>query len=374
MKKFLAALLAISVTVVLAGCNKPADEQLIDNITTAETFSEMAEASAENTEITSETMKTTADETAATSETSYEAVEITTEISSEASLVTEDTSAETPVNSVDDGFVIETDSDGIKFVSDYNGKGGKIIIPSEAEYIGVTAFQANKEITEVIIPSTCYREIREGAFADCLALKSVTVEGDMYYVGASAFARCYSLETVTFKGNLTKKVKHSPMPDQGGVWGGAFGDCYNLKAVEFEPYSTVGIIGASAFKNCFNLFEVKMPETLSEIHKDAFVNCLSLEQLSIPYMTDIASNPNIRIAGYMYGYPEESYEIQYVKADGVSSVTVTVWEYRLYYDSSDGFYTSEKQKMIQKPITLIVEKGSPAEAYAIENGIAYKYY
>lgn len=50
MKKFLAALLAISVTAALAGCNKPAEEQLIDDITTAEVFSETTETSAEITE------------------------------------------------------------------------------------------------------------------------------------------------------------------------------------------------------------------------------------------------------------------------------------------------------------------------------------
>lgn len=64
MKKILAALLAVSITAALAGCNKPADEQLIDDITTAETFSETPHSSVETTEkITEETSAETTDET-----------------------------------------------------------------------------------------------------------------------------------------------------------------------------------------------------------------------------------------------------------------------------------------------------------------------
>lgn len=74
MKKFYAALLAISVTAALAGCNEPADGQLIDDITegisvvteTAETVS-TTETTAE-TENVSETVSETEEITAETSE------------------------------------------------------------------------------------------------------------------------------------------------------------------------------------------------------------------------------------------------------------------------------------------------------------------
>lgn len=53
MKKFLAALLTVSITTALAGCNKPADEQVVDNIT------KVTSAFAEVTETTSESISET---------------------------------------------------------------------------------------------------------------------------------------------------------------------------------------------------------------------------------------------------------------------------------------------------------------------------
>lgn len=88
MKKFFAALLAISITAVLSGCDKSADEQIIDDITegtfvvteAAETVSETeTEASAETASETAET----AVETSATAETSSETEKTTTAVSSE---------------------------------------------------------------------------------------------------------------------------------------------------------------------------------------------------------------------------------------------------------------------------------------------------
>lgn len=97
MKKFFAALLAISITAALAGCDKPADEQLIDDITegtsvvteAAETVSETetetsAETASETAETTVETSTTTE-----TSETSSETEKATTATSSESISETE---------------------------------------------------------------------------------------------------------------------------------------------------------------------------------------------------------------------------------------------------------------------------------------------
>lgn len=65
MKKVLAALLAVSVTAAFSGCNKPADGQIIDDITTAEAFSETSQTSAETTETTSGTTETITEKTSA---------------------------------------------------------------------------------------------------------------------------------------------------------------------------------------------------------------------------------------------------------------------------------------------------------------------
>ncbi|MDE6594591.1 MAG: hypothetical protein K2K44_01120, partial [Oscillospiraceae bacterium] len=92
MKKLFAALLAISITAALAGCSKPADEQIIDDITeetsvvteAAETFSE-TETTAE-TESASDPVSETEEmmaETSTTTETSSETEKATTATSFE---------------------------------------------------------------------------------------------------------------------------------------------------------------------------------------------------------------------------------------------------------------------------------------------------
>lgn len=82
MKKIFAALLAISITAALAGCNKPADEQLIDDITEGTSVvteaSETASESVSETE-TSETEENVIETVPETTETSADETEETTE-------------------------------------------------------------------------------------------------------------------------------------------------------------------------------------------------------------------------------------------------------------------------------------------------------
>lgn len=111
MKKLLAALLAILVTAALAGCGKPAEEQLIDDITedtslvteTSETVSETeTETSDETTEAASETAEIITEETSAETTTGIVSdtkmsEETTLEIVSETEETFEETAAEFPV-------------------------------------------------------------------------------------------------------------------------------------------------------------------------------------------------------------------------------------------------------------------------------------
>ena len=85
MKKFFAALLAISITAALAGCNKPADGQLIDDITEETSVVTEAAETVSETETTTESVSETAETTvemSTTTETSSETEKTTTAISS----------------------------------------------------------------------------------------------------------------------------------------------------------------------------------------------------------------------------------------------------------------------------------------------------
>lgn len=115
MKKFLAALLAVPIMAVFARCNKPADEQLIDGITTAEAFSETSQTSAETAEATSETAETASEETSAkTTYESFSETEIEMEPFSETTTgVVSDTKMLT--ETVSESQILFADYDGAKF-------------------------------------------------------------------------------------------------------------------------------------------------------------------------------------------------------------------------------------------------------------------
>lgn len=95
MKKFFAALLAISITAALAGCNKPADEQLIDDIT--EDTSVVTEATETVSDTETQTSADTASETAETTVETSAATETSPETEKTAAAVSSETVSETKI-------------------------------------------------------------------------------------------------------------------------------------------------------------------------------------------------------------------------------------------------------------------------------------
>lgn len=91
MKKVLAALLAVSVTAALAGCNKPADEQLIDDITEDTSLATEISETVSETETAAENFSDTT--TTSSAETSAESVSETEKTTTETSTATETTTA-----------------------------------------------------------------------------------------------------------------------------------------------------------------------------------------------------------------------------------------------------------------------------------------
>lgn len=251
----------------------------------------------------------------------------------------------------EDGFVIEYIG-GEKYITDYNGSGGDIVIPDGISGIGETAFQFNDTITAITFPASC-KKIDTMAFSWTTGIKSVTFEGDMEDVGFMAFLGCTALEKVTFMGDVVSSDSEDVF---GGLAANAFMGCPKLKTVEFAENSRVDVIKRAAFMDCASLTEVKLPREVGKICEYAFMNCPELTRLEIPSKTELEAFA----AGYMYDEETE----KEVRADGVASVRA---------DMSFVYNDSRIAEIVQKPLTLIVTEGSPAEQYAKENGIAYEY-
>lgn len=284
------------------------------------------------------------------------------------------------VKADNDDFVIKYDYYRGKTLEGYKGKGGKITLPDGISAISKEALKGNSSITEVVIPSgveNIYRSAFEGctklkkvtfkgdvkcvdqyAFSNCSKLTSVVFDGNVQKISQYAFSRCTALETVTFKGDIA-----SPATDEsaicGGIWDNAFSDCYNLRSVNFAPDSKVDTIGRNAFRSCFKLKSVNLPSELAEIGMDAFCNCSVLENIAIPAETKLSP----RAIGYAYN--SDNAKNKFFVSDGKAKGKDMVY--------SAGSSTAKASTFVPKAVTLAVVKGSPAEKYAVKNGIKYEY-
>lgn len=254
-----------------------------------------------------------------------------------------------------DGFIIETDADGDRYVTGYNGSGGNITIPSDIVWIGKKAFSGNTSITSVTIPRTCWYWVDNNAFSYCSNLKSVKFEGDIDGMGGYAFYGCTSLETVTFGGNVGRE------DGDGGIGCYAFAGCPYLKTVKFsDKNAKLDLVGEYAFMNCIRLTSINMPADTGTLYTGAFMNCASLSKITVP---GPAVFDGEYIMGYMYGRETADSKPKHIKADG----TAAIYPARLA-----GLEKAEK-KIAQKALNMTLAIGSYAEAYAANNGINYSY-
>lgn len=268
-------------------------------------------------------------------------------------------------NVSENGFVISTDSDGLKYVASYKGAGGSITIPSSVDYIGEDAFKENTSITSVTVPSGC-SSVGNYAFQDCIKLKKVVFEGSAS-VGEDAFLRCFNLETVEFKKSILN------------ISAGAFQHCQALTKITAGESKGTCTIGTSSFYGCISLRSISIPENCSYIYPLAFTNCFSLSEITIPDSTRFYYDGDNAHIGYFYASKTEDKawdEVYYLGiGDGKTSVyyqTLSNSPISNTYARYGNMYLSMK-KYTPAKVTMIVTKDSDAEKYAKKNGIAYKY-
>lgn len=115
-------------------------------------------------------------------------------------------------------------------VKSYNGKGGDIVLPTEAEFSGTKytitevgdAFKDNDTITGVTIPEG-YTDIGTEAFSGCTTLKKAVIPGSVDTISSSAFLGCTALDTVDFAEDTASSLT---------INAGAFANCTSLTSIE----------------------------------------------------------------------------------------------------------------------------------------------
>ena len=167
-------------------------------------------------------------------------------------------------------------------ITKYTGKESTVILPSTINSwpvtkIGEDAFQDNTTITSVTIPASV-TEIGSNAFAGCTNLTSVNYEGD------------WSNLTIQSGNPAVQDAANAPLFDfeftldntaaivTNYKYNGAAADVTIPSRYQGKPVTT---IGHAAFFNSA-VTSVTIPDSVTSISDDAFVNCPQLTNISIP--------------------------------------------------------------------------------------------
>lgn len=134
-------------------------------------------------------------------------------------------------------------------------------------------------------------DVPRDMFGKCTGLKKVTLKNGVRSIGEDAFRDCSSLEGVIFENTVLEKIS------DGAFWG-----CSALSSIALPDSVTeiernaffetglrniqlpekLTLIGGGAFCNCKNLKQVQLPPQLKELCEGAFFNCENLAQIQLP--------------------------------------------------------------------------------------------
>ena len=196
-----------------------------------------------------------------------------------------------------------------------------------------------KKLKKVVLPSTL-KEIREDAFKDCVSLKEINIPS-CTVIGTAAFQDCVNLEKVTLPYGLET------------IGFSAFGGCEKLKNLRIPD--TVTKIDGGAFCYCNSLTGIKIPESVEEIGNGAFDGCSGLRKVTIyndkakiavadKYRSDaIPAIPGLTIYGHK-GSTAEEYAKQKGIAFKATKKTGDISSYKVTLSRSEYTYNGKSKK------------------------------
>ena len=143
--------------------------------------------------------------------------------------------------------------------------------------ISKAAFYECRRIKTVVIPNSIKR-IEAEAFSQCTQLCEVDF-GVVEFIGEKAFAYTALTEVTLPDTVILTEESH-----------GIFTAAGRLKKADISRVQA-DLIPANLFASCYELIEVRLPDTASTIENGVFYQCNSLKNLTLPAQTkEIASN------------------------------------------------------------------------------------
>lgn len=181
----------------------------------------------------------------------------------------------------------------------YNKYLSLIILPENIERFGAYSFTMTS-LTNMTIPSHLV-SLGPYSFSECGNLDSLTIpsnsELDTNNIGIGSFKNCFRIRSIqcdssrfsVFNGALFNKAQTSLIlfppasatvffslpPTTRTINEGAFMSCLNLISI-FIPSDSLTLISNNAFEGCSSLSWINIPICVSNIGKDVFLGCNSL--------------------------------------------------------------------------------------------------
>ena len=154
-------------------------------------------------------------------------------------------------------------------------------IHPDTKFISAQAFQNCSNLTSIIVPDKVVF-IGDYAFNGCSSLSSVVIGNSVTSVGYSSFSDCDNIESMTIpfvgtKLDGSEYTHFSALFDGGYVMTTTYPS--KLKEVTITGGTT---IDDDAFKGCYNVTSITLPNTLTSIGKNAFLGCKNLKSVIIP--------------------------------------------------------------------------------------------
>ena len=164
-----------------------------------------------------------------------------------------------------DGSVYNKDKTVLYYVSPSTKT---IVIPASVTSLNPSLFAGFTKLTKVTFQEgSKITAIPESCFANCTALKEITLPGTVESIGYNAFFGCTALQKI----NLSSRLK--------SIGSSAFSSCTALESIELP--NGLQEIAWYAFQDCEKLKELKLPETLTDLGAQA-IKGTSIEKIILP--------------------------------------------------------------------------------------------
>lgn len=161
-----------------------------------------------------------------------------------------------------------------------------------------TLYLNNQTVVDVVVPESISK-INDNAFYGCQSIKSVTISGDITYLGYDCFSGCSNLAEIELPVSLTfigssafsgcRSLNKITIPNGITQIGyGLFAGCSSLTEIIIP--NSITSIGNSAFWGCSSLTYFSIPETVSTIEDNTFNGCSSLATIAIPESVSCIGN------------------------------------------------------------------------------------